>query len=405
MVEPLSWTRKYMPEKCSEVVGQSASVSRLRRFVESHGKSRKKAALLYGFTGSGKTCSVYAVASELDYEVLEVNASDFRNSDSINSIVGSASSQLSLFGKGKIVLVDELDGISGQQDRGGIAALSKLIPKSSFPIVMTANDPWNKRFSPLRRSSEMIEFRQVSNNDVHSVLKNICSSEKIAAEDAALKSLANRSGGDMRAAINDLQILSESTGKLSQKDVDGLSDRNRVESMLNALIRILKSVDFETSSTAFDEIDEQPDQWFLWLDENIPSEYKNPKYLAKAYEAVSSADVFKGRITRSQYWRLLVYIKLLLTAGVATAKDEKPAGLTNYRQNSRLLKMWIANSRYNKRKNIAEKIAEKTHTSAAKVIQDMHFYKTVIRNSGGVNKNKLAEELSLDEEEVEWLSK
>jgi len=70
-----------------------------------------------------------------------------------------------------------------------------------------------------------------------------------------------------------------------------------------------------------------------------------------------------------------------------------------------LLKMWIANSRYNKRKNIAEKIAEKTHTSAAKVIQDMHFYKTVIRNSGGVNKNKLAEELSLDEEEVEWLSK
>jgi len=402
MNEASSWTRKYTPKKVSEVAGQSVSVGKLKKFIENHKTSRKKAVLLYGFTGSGKTCSVYAVASELDYEILEVNASDFRNADSINSIVGSASSQLSLFGKGKIILVDELDGISGQKDRGGIAALSKLLSKSAFPIVMTANDPWNKKFSSLRRASEMIEFKQVTSNDVHSVLSNICSSEKISAEEKALKSLANRSGGDIRAAINDLQILSENTKKLSQKDVDSLSDRNRVESMLKALVRILKSIDFDTTATAFDDIDEQPDQWFLWLDENIPSEYKNPKYLAKAYEALSSADVFKGRITRSQYWRLLVYIKLLLTAGVASAKDEKLSGFTNYKQTSRLLKMWIAKARFNKRKNIAEKIAEKTHTSAAKVIQDMHFFKTMIKN--GSNK-KLEEELKLDQEEVEWLSK
>jgi dihydroneopterin aldolase len=111
----------------------------------------------------------------------------------------------------------------------------------------------------------------------------------------------------------------------------------------------------------------------------------------------------KGRISRSQYWRLIVYIKLLLTAGVATAKDEKISGFTSYRQTSRLLKMWIAKSRFNKRKNIAEKIAEKTHTSPARVIHDFHYYKTTIKNSR--DRKKLAEELSLDQEEVEWLSK
>ncbi len=403
MSDAVSWTRKYMPSKCSEVAGQTAAIARLKGFAENSRKSGKKAALLHGFTGSGKTCSVYAVARELNCEVLEVNASDFRDASSINSIVGSASSQLSLFGAGKIILVDEIDGISGREDRGGVAALAKLIAKSSFPIVMTANSPWDKKFSPLRKLSEMIEFKPLAAADVYSVINKICSSEKVAADDAALKSLANRSGGDLRAAVNDLQIIAGNSRTLSQKDVDSLSDRNRIESIINALVRILKTTDFEKAAAAFDNLEEQPNEWFLWIDENLPAEYKNPKYLAKAYEAISSADVFSGRITRSQYWRLLVYIKLLLTAGVATAKDEKLSGVVSYKQTSRLLKIWMANARYNKRKNIAEKIAERTHTSTAKAIQSFSYFKAMIKN--GSSGGKIAEELKLDEEEVEWLKR
>ncbi len=401
MSDALSWTRKYMPSKCSEVAGQAAAVARLKGFVGSSRKSGKKAALLHGFTGSGKTCSVYAVAREIGCEVLEINASDFRDAESINSIVGSASYQLSLFGGGKIILVDEIDGISGREDRGGIAALSRIIAKSAFPIVMTANSPWDKKFSPLRKLSEMIEFKPLAAAEVYNVLNMICRSEKVAADDAALKSLANRSGGDLRAAVNDLQILAGSSRKLAKKDVDSLSDRNRIESMIGALVRILKTTDFETAAAAFDSLEEQPNEWFLWIDENLPAEYKNPKYLAKAYEAVSSADVFNGRIARSQYWRLLVYIKLLLTAGVATAKDEKLSGVVSYKQTSRLLKIWMANARYNKRKNIAEKIAEKTHTSTSKVIQNFSYFKAMIKSGG--SGRKIADELNLDEEELEWL--
>ncbi len=403
MNDAVSWTRKYIPSSASEVAGQQLPVQKLKMFIENHGKSRKKAALLHGFTGSGKTCSVYAVARDLNCEVLEINASDFRDAASINSIVGSASSQLSLFGGGKVILVDEIDGISGRDDRGGVAALSRLIPKSAFPIVMTANSPWDKKFSPLRKVSEMIEFSPLAADAVHSVLKSICKGEKIDADDSAIKSMANRSGGDLRAAINDLQILAGKSKSLSQADVDGLSDRNRTESMVSALVRILKSTDFGTAASAFDNIEEQPNEWFLWVDENMPSEYKKPEYLARAYEAVSSADVFSGRISRSQYWRLLVYIKLLLTAGVATAKDEKLSGVVNYKQTSRLLKIWMANARYNKRKSIAEKIAERTHTSTAKAIQSFSFFKAMIKS--GSNGMEIASELSLDEEEVEWLKR
>ena len=401
MRENISWTKKYAPGSTDRIIGQESAVYALRNFISNHKKSRKKAALLYGLTGCGKTSSVHAIASELNYEILEINASDFRNAKSINSIVGLASTQLSLFAAGKVILVDEVDGVSGQKDRGGIAALSKLLSKSAFPIVMTANDPWNKKFSGLRRASEMIQFKPLGSNAVHSILKEICAKENVVAEPEALQSMAGRVGGDLRAAINDLQIIAGGTKKISVKDVDSLSDRNRTESMLLAIARILKTTDFGIAAEAFDDVDEKPNEWFLWIDENVPMEYKEPAVLARAYEAISHADVFNGRIMRNQHWRFLVYVKIFLTAGVAVAKDRKLFGLANYRQTSRLLKIWMANSRYQKRKNIAAKIAEKTHASTAKVIRDFHCYKTIIKN--GRNKESFAEEFELDKEEMSWL--
>ena len=344
---------------------------------------------------------MHAVASELNYEIIEINASDFRNAQSINAIVGSASSQLSLFATGKVILVDEVDGVSGKKDRGGIAALSKLLSKSAFPIVMTANDPWDKKFSGLRKVSEMIQFKPLGSEAVHSVLKGICMKENVAADPDALRSMAGRAGGDLRAAINDLQILAGSTGKLGLKEVEELSDRNRKESMIRAIARVLKTTDFGIAAKAFDDVDEMPNEWFLWIDENVPLEYKEPEFLARAYEAISYADVFNGRIMRNQHWRFLVYVKILLTAGVATAKNRKLFGLANYRQTSRLLKIWIANSRYQKRKNIASKIAGKTHTSPARIIKDFYFYKSIIKN--GRNREDFAEEFDLDKEEMNWL--
>jgi len=404
MNDNLPWTKKYAPKSSSEVVGQAAAVTRLKNFISNYKKGRKKAALIYGLTGCGKTSSVYAAANDLKYEILEVNASDTRNSESIRSVIGSASMQVSLFGSGKIILIDELDGISGRKDRGGASTLAKLISKSAFPIVLTANDPWNKKFSSLRRLSEMIEFKPIDAASTFSILLNICRKENVNADHIALTAIANRCAGDLRGAITDLQLLSSHSKQLTTRDVDELSDRNRTEAMLKALVKIFKTTDFGIAAGALDEVAEQPNDWFLWIDENLPSEYKNPKYLSKAYEYLSTADVFNGRIRRNQYWRFLVYIKAFLTAGIALSKDEKNDAFVSYKPTSRLLKLYIAKSRFQKRKAIAEKIAAKTHSSPYSVIKNsLPYLKIVFKHSK--YKNEMADELDLDKEEIEWLSR
>ena len=116
-----------------------------------------------------------------------MNASDFRNAESMNKIVGNASVQMSLLARGKIILVDELDGVSGQKDRGAIPTLVKLIAKSSFPIVITLNDPFEKKFSSLRTKCEMIKFNQLNQIETVKALTAVCAKEGLTASDSVFE--------------------------------------------------------------------------------------------------------------------------------------------------------------------------------------------------------------------------
>lgn len=402
---PLSWTKKYEPGTLADFGIQKDAVRELDNFVSSFGRQKKKAALVYGPSGSGKTVSVYAVADKHGFEVLEVNASDFRNREQIEAKVGHASKQMSLFTKGKIILVDEIEGLSGMKDRGGLAALAKLMDSTAFPIVLTAQNPWDKKFSAVRRKSAMVHFDELGYMDVYEVLKRICRKEKVKFEDIALKGLARRAGGDLRAAINDLQGLVEDKSELKKEDLEKLSERNRIESMQSALIKVLKNSDPKIALSAFNNVEEDIDKQFLWIDENLPKEYTKPEDLARAYECMSRADVFKGRIRRWQHWRFLAYVNALLTAGIAVAKTEKKREFVQYVQTKRLLKIWAANMKYQKRKAIAAKIAEKTHTSSNRAMKDtLPYLQEIFRKNRNLGE-EIADGLELEKEELEWLRK
>ena len=163
---------------------------------------------------------------------------------------------MSLFGKQKLILIDEVDGLSGRKDRGGIPEIVKLIATSNFPIVCTANNPWDSKFSKLRSKCKIIEFSPLNYLSIFNILKSILEKESIEFEELALKSVARRAGGDARAAINDIQTLSHK-GAITKESLEGLAERRRTESMFTALVKVFKNSDPLIALSAFDTVKEK----------------------------------------------------------------------------------------------------------------------------------------------------
>jgi len=113
--QPLS--EKYRVKKFSDLVGQDSAIREIENFLKTFPK--KKAILLYGPPGTGKTSLALAAAKERDLDVLELNSSDLRNRAKLEETLRPASIQGSLFKKGKILLMDEIDGVTGSDIGGG----------------------------------------------------------------------------------------------------------------------------------------------------------------------------------------------------------------------------------------------------------------------------------------------
>ncbi|MBI2673605.1 AAA family ATPase, partial [Candidatus Woesearchaeota archaeon] len=111
---------KYKPKEYKDLLGQAKALKNLHDFVADFKKFKQKSALVYGPPGIGKTISIKKLAEKLDLEIIELNASDFRNKEAIERIIGGSIMQRSLFNRSKLILIDEVDGISGNEDRGGL---------------------------------------------------------------------------------------------------------------------------------------------------------------------------------------------------------------------------------------------------------------------------------------------
>jgi len=111
----MNWTEKYAPKNLEEFIGNAKAIQELVTLIQ----NKTKAIIVTGPTGSGKTSAAYLIAKHLNYEILELNASDIRGKESLTNSIGEASKQMSLFNKGKIILADELDTIGS--DRGSVS--------------------------------------------------------------------------------------------------------------------------------------------------------------------------------------------------------------------------------------------------------------------------------------------
>ena len=287
--------------------------------------------------------------------------------------------------------MDEVDGVTGT-DRGGIPELVKIIQTTKFPIIMTCNDVWQSKLSPIRAKSKIIELKPLNINTITKILAKISEKEKLDKTPQFLKLIAIKSQGDLRAALNDLQSYSSS----SNLSVDIEEKRNIEENIFNILRKLFKERGpflnlFDSSSLSLDEI-------FLWIEENIPKEYKN-ETLVKAYYALGNADIFRGRIYRNQYWRFLQYQNIFQSAGVSYAKPTPISGFTSYERPKRVLKIWLYNQKSEKKKTIAKKYARLVHCSTKRIMHDFNLLRPILKNP------RVQKQLDLSDEEIEFLRK
>ncbi len=387
----MMWVEKYRPKILAEIRGQEEAVIKLKDFIKNFGKN-KNAILLHGPPGTGKTSLAHAAAHEIDFEIFELNASDLRNKERLKEVLKPAIEQKSLKKEGKIILVDEVDGIS-DEDYGGLPQLLEMIDLSSFPMILTANDIWGKKFNSLRKKCEVLQLKEVSYSTIKSVIQEISEKEGLAINNDFLTELSINSKGDLRAAINDLQTLSQLKDYFSII----LDERNKETDIFNSLRRIFKEKPANELLGIFDSVDMPIDEIFLWLEENIPSEYSGEE-LARAYELLAKADVFRGRIYKQQYWRFLVYENIFLSYGIASSKKSPKAGFTSYRKPMRILQIWMNNQKIAQKKTICEKYSQYVHISKKRAMSEFPIIKQIIKSNPEIQK-----ELKLEEDEINYL--
>ncbi|HKZ49873.1 MAG TPA: hypothetical protein VJ110_02620, partial [Candidatus Nanoarchaeia archaeon] len=256
-----------------------------------------------------------------------------------------------------------------------------VLKESKFPILMTANDAYADKLKALRKECDLVELKPLTTLEILGKLKEISLKEEVKYEQAALQTLAVSANGDLRAAINDLQMLTSKDKSLTKEELV-LWGREQKETLFTILKFVFKSFDTDAVIRMFDYVEDDLEEMMLWLDHNLPLEYSKREDLAFAYRSLADADRFLSRIRRRQHWRFFVYAKYLALVGVQQAKTEASRKFVMHQRPDLLLKFFIAAAKRKKMQTLASDYAEVFHTSGKRLQQAFWPYYSFVTEKG-----------------------
>ncbi len=421
------WTEKYRPKSLKEIVGNEKAVNELIKWANSwlNNKPHSKAVILSGKPGIGKTSSAIVLAKDFGWTPIELNTSDARNAQKIKNIAttGAINETFSNDGtfisskKGgrKLIILDEADNLyerteesntsSDLSDRGGKKAIIDTIQITNQPIILIVNDYYSLIKGTgeiLKNICKLIRFYDPYPNQIINLLKRICLSESITVDQKILQIIADRSKGDIRSAVNDLQSVSMNKKQIDTSNLDVLGYRDREKDIFTFMREVFKTKNLSSIRESINHLEIDPNLLILWLNENLPKEYLDRDDLLNGFEALSKADIFLGRTFQCQDYCLWSYSYDIMNFGIAIAKTH------TYPNDKYDFPVWLRNRKtgkidYDTKDEIVKKISNKAHLSNKKNKEDIfpyfiYMFKNNISFAINMKKN-----LNLTENEVEFL--
>ncbi len=230
----LPWIEKYRPKKLDDIILDEHTMNKIKQIQKA---KNMRNLIITGVPGIGKTTTIQCIAKELlgkHYEngTIELNASDDRGIKAIqDTIINFCKKKLDLnkddeqeYASHKIIILDEADNMT-------------IKAQHLINTLMGDYDKTTRFAFTCNNSSDIIEaiqsrciifrYSRLSNKQVVDRLEQICKIEKVIYTRIALNNIAIISQGDMRNAVNILQLVNTAYGEISVANIESICDKPR----------------------------------------------------------------------------------------------------------------------------------------------------------------------------------
>lgn len=331
----MMWSEKYRPQRIEQMVGNEAArlaaVKWLTTWVDG-----TKPLLLVGPPGTGKTTLVRALVSQFGYDLVEMNASDTRNKEALKARIVPVFQNVSLLAKNTLLFLDEVDGISGREDSGGLDVLVDLMKEPTVPVIMAANEK-SAKIKDLAKVSKTVEFSPVPPRLLMLFLDHVLMEERAKLGPGDRISLVNNSGGDIRSLLNGAQsrVAGYATG--SNKDTAEIEIADAIngffasgsEEKARWFIQHADALYSDPRYSAMAPESRRKDM-IAALFSSILSSHPDATSLAALLDGLSKIDMHVGRANAGRHWSLLRYVERMISSSLYENSRDKGIKYAQY---------------------------------------------------------------------------
>ena len=400
------WSELYRPVRMEQMIGNEDVRLIVLKWI-SDWVVGSRPLLLIGPPGVGKTSLVHILAGQFDYDLIEMNASDTRSKEDLEHLIMPMLMNASIFGKRMLLFLDEIDGISGREDTGGIDSIVNMMKEPTIPVIMAANKH-DTKLKELAKVSKVISFNPVPPRLLMLFLDRIIKKEKMNLSSEEKNSIVYNSRGDIRSLLNNAQSKSfgyEGVRPINfQIDIataiEGFFSSDRAEIAREFLL----NADATYQNPRFGmSTEERRKDKLNALFSSVVSSRIDPDSLAAILDILSKADIIVGRVGENRQWSLLKYIDNIIAYGLFDTTHYKQIKYNQYSMSWPVMGPIFIRGR--SMKNLLSEMAYETHTSKS-VFGSLYFpYLIQIMIDNKIDPYEFAEHSNLDEKTGEALAK